>query len=223
MFDKFGHVKDINEAVFLAQEALELHSVGDLSPLCTLATFVSVRFREAGDLADLDQVITLRRDILECSHTVSSLHELALSVSERFDQLGASADIDEAIQLELLALRLLSPGQLEWVLSLRRITLYRQKKSMDRTGLESVRKQVMGAVYNALELLPPRLLSTHTGIIHDRDALVSAFENSQQYKQLLSPTTVNSMDSICDTVFAYTTRKSRCPLVKRRGPYIGYG
>ena len=209
MFGKFGRVGDINEAISLAQEALELCSVGDLDhlpSLCALATFLSAKFHKGGDLADLEQVITLRRDILELSRTASSLHELALSLSERFDQLGVSADIDEAIQLESSALELLLQGQPDWALSFRSVALYRQKKFTQRTtrpDLEGVRKLVMDAVYNALGFLPPRLLSTHTGIIHDRDALVSAFENSQQYKQLLSLTTVHSMDSIRDTVSAY--------------------
>ena len=209
MFGKFGRIGDINEAISLAQEALELRSVGDLdhlSPLCTLATFLSARFHKGGGLTDLEQVITLRRDILELSHTASSLHELALSLSDRFDQLAISTDIDEAIQLELSALQLLLPGQPDWALSLRSVALYRQKKFTERTtkpDLEGVRKLVMGAVYNALEFLPPRLLSTHTGIICDRDALVSAFENSQQYKQLLSLTTAHPTDSIRDTVSAY--------------------
>ena len=164
-------------------------------------------FDKVGGLADLERGIMLRRDILELSRTASSLHELALSLSERFDKLGVSADIVEAIQLESSALQLLSPGQPEWALSLRSVALYRQKKFTARTtkpdDLEGVRKLVMGAVYNALEFLPPRLLSTHTGIICDRDALVSAFENSQQYKQLLLLTTAHPTDSIRDTISAY--------------------
>ena len=208
-FNKLGQVGDINEAISLAQEALELYKVGNLdylSPLCALATFIFARFHKGGSWTDLEQVITLRRDILELSRTASSLHELALSLSERFDQLGVSADINEAIQLELSALELLLPGQPDWALSRRSVALYRQKKFAKRTtkpDLEGVRTLVMDAVYNALGFLPPRLLSTHTGIIHNRDALVLAFENSQQYKQLLSSTTVHSMDSIRDTVSAY--------------------
>ena len=209
IFNKSGQVEDINEAISLAQEVLELYKVGNLdylSPLCALATFVSARFRKGRGLADLEQAITLRKDILELSRTGTSLHELALSLSERFDELRISADIDEAIRLEISALRVLPPGQPDWVLSFQCVALYRQKKDTERTtkpAVEGTRKLVMGAVDNALEFLPPRLLSTHTGIICDRDALVSAFENSQQYKQLLSSTTVHSMDSIRDTVSAY--------------------
>ena len=186
-----------------------MYKVGNLDyllPLCALATFVSARFHEGGGLADLEQAITLRRDVLELSRTGTSLHELALSLSERFDQLGVSADIDEAIRLEWSALQVLPPGQPDWVRSFQCVDSYRQKKIMEGTtkpALEGIIKQVMGAVDNALELLPPRLLSTHTGIIHDRDALVSAFEDSQQYKQLLSSTTAHPTGSIPETVSEY--------------------
>ncbi|KAL4061691.1 hypothetical protein V8B97DRAFT_1010287 [Scleroderma yunnanense] len=90
----------------------------------------------------------------------------------------------------------------------RSLALYRQKKITKPTlqaVLEGTKKQVMDAVYDTLGSLPPRLLNTHTGAICNRDALISAFENSQQCEQLLlsAKTRPTALPDIYDTVSTY--------------------
>ncbi|KIM60782.1 hypothetical protein SCLCIDRAFT_26314 [Scleroderma citrinum Foug A] len=218
-FVKTGIVGD--EAVLLAREAVVLHPVGDpdhQSFLHTLATFLSAKFQKEGDLADLEQAIVLRRDLLALCPSASSLHELALCLSEQFDRRGVTADIDEAIELILSALKLRPPGHPDRAMSLKTLVLYRQKKfkkPIADTDMEGMKKLIMRAVYDALELLPPRLLNTQTGTLCGRDALTSIFENSQEYKKLLSssasyPPQCNAhiRDTI-STYFRYVTLSHR--------------
>ncbi|KAL4070203.1 hypothetical protein V8B97DRAFT_2024195 [Scleroderma yunnanense] len=118
-------------------------------------------------------------------------------------------DIDEAITLTRSALKYHSPGHPDWVISHQCFALYNEKKIMEpapKADPEGVRTLVMDAVYDTVAFLPPRLINTHVGILYDRDALISAFENSQQFKQLLSsaktcPTTLH--DQIRNTVSTY--------------------
>ena len=189
MVDRFGELADCNGAVVLAREALELLPAGDphrASFLSALASFLAVKFHEGGDLADLEEAIELRREELTLSRTAPSLHKLALCLSDRFDKLAVSDDIQEAITLTLSALELCPLGHSDRAGTQKRLALYRLKKikeSMPKAGPD---KQIMGAVYDILEILPPRLINTQTGILCHRDALASEFEKSHEYVQLVS-------------------------------------
>ncbi|KAL4063979.1 hypothetical protein V8B97DRAFT_1434312 [Scleroderma yunnanense] len=155
------------------------------------------------------------QDIAQCrrapvqSPTPSSFRDPAHCLSDHLDQQADPADVEEAIELINSVLELQSPGSLDWMESHKFLMLYRQKqiaKQTPKADLEHVRKLVMDAVYGILDFLPPRLLNTHTCTLCDRDGLVSAFENSQECKQLLSsaithPSTLH--DGIRKTVSTY--------------------
>ncbi|KAL4065486.1 hypothetical protein V8B97DRAFT_1162800 [Scleroderma yunnanense] len=219
-FMKLSENADLDEAVALARKAPELYRGGDPgheSSLSTLASLLAARFQNQGDLADLEEAVALRRKILalcpeEHPHRPSLLHDLALCLSDRFDQLAVEADIDEAITLIRSALKLHPQGHRDWAES-HKCLAYCQKRITEPTrkiGPEGVRKQVMDVVYNTLEFLPPRLLNTHTGILCDRDALISAFEDSQECKQLLSLTTLgDGIFNAVSTYFKYATLSHR--------------
>ena len=192
MFDRFGELADCNEAVILAREALELLPAGDpdrASSLSALASFLAVKSRRDGDLTDLEEAIELRREELALSRTAPSLHKLASCLSGRFDKRGVSDDIQEAITLSLSALELCPLGHSDRAGTQKRLALYRLKKikeSKPKAGPDIIVTQIMFTVHETLENLPPRLLNTHTGILCHRDALVSEFEKSPEYAQLLS-------------------------------------
>ena len=210
MLDKFGEAGDYNEVVSLAREALKLLPAGDpdrVSSLCGLASFLSVKFRKDGDLDVLQEAIELRRDEMALSRTASSLHALALCLSDRFDRLGTPADIQEAITLTLSALELCPPGDADRTRTQKRLALYRLKKVKQlapKADLDEIMREIMGVVYEFLESFPPRLLNTHTGILCDRDALVSEFEKSPECRQLLLlAKTYPKGTRIRDTVLSY--------------------
>ncbi|KAL4066004.1 hypothetical protein V8B97DRAFT_1069995 [Scleroderma yunnanense] len=226
MLDKFDRVEGFDEAVALARQALKLHRRGDPTyetSLSTLASFISARFQKQGNVTDLEEAIGLRRDLLALCPTghprrPSSLHDLALCLSDRFDQLSIPADINEAIILESSALELCSPGHPDWAISRKCLALYRQKITTtpnSQADVEGVKKLVIDAVYDIIEFLPPRLMNTYTGVLCDRDALISAFENSEQCKQLLSSATTHSttlhydIRNTVSTYFKYVTLSHR--------------
>ena len=219
MFDKFGEVGDYNEAVSLAREAVELLPAGDpdrVSSLCGLASFLSVKFRKDGNLIHLEEAIKLRRDEIARSRTASSLHELALCLSDRFDQRANSADIKEAITLTLSALELCPPRDADRAGTQKRLALYRLKKVkqlVPKSGRDGNMKRIMNIVYKSLESLPPRLLNTHTGVLCDRDALVSEFEKSPEYQQLLPSAAPYPSDTRISSIvlshFKYVTLSHR--------------
>ncbi|KAL4066502.1 hypothetical protein J3A83DRAFT_177678 [Scleroderma citrinum] len=174
--------------------------------------------QDCDDLAGLEQAIALHRDVLALSPTASSYQELALCLSNRLDQLAVPTDIDEAIALESSALELLLSGDSDWAKSHRYLALYHQKKITHpilKADPEDVKQQIMNAVYDILGTLPSRLLSTYTGSLYDRDALICTFENSQQYKQLLSsaeirPTTLhNDIRQAVSRYFKYVALSHR--------------
>ncbi|KAL4063060.1 hypothetical protein V8B97DRAFT_2087713 [Scleroderma yunnanense] len=226
ILDKLGRVRDYDEAVDLARQALELHPSGDPdheSSLSILASFLSARFQEHIDLADLEEIVMLRRMILALcpeghSRHPSSLHDLALCLSDHFDELADPADIVEAISLGSSALELCPQGHPDWAMLRTCLASYHEKmdkESTPRPVQDDGRQSIMATVYNILEFYPPRLLNTHTGTPCDRDALISAFENSQECKQLLSSSKArlfNLDDDIRTTVskyFEYVTLSHR--------------
>lgn len=222
MLDKTGEFGDFNEAISLAREALALHPVGDSGHeffLCALAAFLSATFRKEGDPTVLDQVIAVHRDVLALCPSASYFHDLAGFLSDRFDQAGLTSDIEEAIEQMTSALKLRPPGHTDRLVSLRSLVLYREKKFKklaSKIDLADVKKLITGAIYEALESLPPRLLNIQTGALCSREALSSEFENSQEYKQLLlSATSYSALQRdgyIRDTIsryFQYVTLSHR--------------
>jgi len=198
MFDqRSDRITDIEEAVSTTRSVVEIWPHKErLDFLCKLSDLLLSRFRRQGCFADLEGAGKLHRDILElCPHghpeLASSLHGLALYLSERFDQQGVSDHLERAIALIHSALDLRPPGDPDRVASLKILATYRQKKLMEpptEVAPTGIKRLIRDAIDDTLETLPPRLLNTQTGCLCGRDELVSDFESSKQYQELLSLT-----------------------------------
>ncbi|KAJ7438299.1 CHAT domain-containing protein [Mycena galericulata] len=113
-FQQQGDLKDIDEAITLHRETLEIHAAphparGDC--LTNLALAVQRRFTQQGDPKDIGEAITLHREALEiCAATHpdrgSNLNNLAVAVKTQFEKRGDPKDIDEAIILHREALEI---------------------------------------------------------------------------------------------------------------------
>ncbi|KAF8171572.1 CHAT domain-containing protein [Mycena galopus ATCC 62051] len=116
-FKKQGNLKDIEDAIKLHTEALELQS--PLHPnrstsLNNLALAILTRFDHCGDPDDIEKAIKLNKEALQLrSHPNPDrgtiLNNLASAIHTRFGQRGNPDDIDEAIKLHRQALEL-RPG-----------------------------------------------------------------------------------------------------------------
>ncbi|KAJ7839402.1 CHAT domain-containing protein, partial [Mycena leptocephala] len=113
-FAQQGDPKDIDEAITLHREALEIRAAphpdrgGSLN---NLAAAVQTRFEQWGDPKDIDEAITLHREALEIHAAPHpergcSLNNLAAAVQTRFQQRGDPKDIDKAITLHREALEI---------------------------------------------------------------------------------------------------------------------
>ncbi|KAI6024696.1 hypothetical protein BKA83DRAFT_4251037 [Pisolithus microcarpus] len=126
----------------------------------------------------------------------SSLHGLAQCLADRFCRQPTATDLDEAIVLEQEALQLLVRGDPGYDTSRRCLMAYVQMKikaqvammSSDGSGVThfDVEQVVCNIAFDTLKTMPTRLLHTHTGILCNRDAQVSHFLSSPQYKHLVS-------------------------------------
>ncbi|KAJ7249041.1 CHAT domain-containing protein [Mycena rebaudengoi] len=107
LFEQHGDPKDIDEAIMLHREALELRAAphpNQGGSLNNLANAVQTRFEQHCDPNDIDEAIMLYREALELHaaphpNRGGSLNNLASAVRTRFEQHGDTKDIDEAIML----------------------------------------------------------------------------------------------------------------------------
>ncbi|KAI6006548.1 hypothetical protein F5J12DRAFT_99016 [Pisolithus orientalis] len=123
----------------------------------------------------------------------SSLHDLAQCLADRFRQQLTATDLAEAIALEQEVLQSLVRKDPGYDVSRRCLTAYVQMKissqvammSSDASGVThfDVEQIIHNVVLETLETVPTRLLHTRTGILCNRNAQVSHFMNSQQYKR----------------------------------------
>ncbi|KIO12623.1 hypothetical protein M404DRAFT_113912, partial [Pisolithus tinctorius Marx 270] len=105
-----------NEIITLRRTALESITQDDPEWQPILAKLVDClyeRFRRKGAMADLEEVITLRRATLERTPLQDQsrpLLSLADCLCEKFQKLGLVADIEEAVKLGRAAFTLCAPG-----------------------------------------------------------------------------------------------------------------
>ncbi|KAI6024599.1 hypothetical protein BKA83DRAFT_4249592, partial [Pisolithus microcarpus] len=203
-FVKQAAMQDLEEAIELLRAALELRPTGHLdrsSSLHELVFCLSRRRDEYRVVGDLEAAVTLGREILELCpqghpNRASFLHDLAQCLADRFRQQSTAADLDEAIVLEQKALDILVCGGPSYGISLRCLMAYVQMKikaqvavmSSDASGIThfDVDLVIRNTAFETLKTMPTRLLHTHTGILCNRDAQVSHFLSSPQYKHLVS-------------------------------------
>ncbi|KAI6046722.1 hypothetical protein EDC04DRAFT_1247187 [Pisolithus marmoratus] len=169
--------------------------------LCALANYHRTRFQTQHTIVDLNAAITSYHNVLQLRPTehpgrVSSLRDLAHCLADRSRQRDAATDLDRAIVLEQEALQLLMDRDPDYDVSRCCLPTYVQMKvraqvTMTTSDASSVThfnvKQVIhDVVLETIKTMPARLLHTPTGILCNRDGLVSHFMSSQQYKRLVS-------------------------------------
>jgi tetratricopeptide (TPR) repeat protein len=110
-FKQGGQQSDLNEAISLHRQALELflppHPL-ESSSLNNLANALLAQFEQGGQQGDLNEAIALYRQALELRlpphpDRSSSLNNLASALSTQFQQGGQQSDLDEAMSLFLTA------------------------------------------------------------------------------------------------------------------------
>ncbi|KAI5982336.1 hypothetical protein EDD15DRAFT_150556 [Pisolithus albus] len=203
-YAKTAAITDLEESIELHRAALELRPIGHpdrSSSLYELVFCLSRRRDKCRVVEDLEAAVTLGREILELCpqghpNRASSLHDLAQCLADRFRRQPAAADLDEAIVLEQEALDVLVCGDPSYDTSLRCLMDYVQMKikaqltmmSSDGSGVThfDVEQAIRNTAFETLKTMPTRLLHTHTGVLCNRDAQVSHFLSSPQYKHLVS-------------------------------------
>ncbi|KAI5987409.1 hypothetical protein F5J12DRAFT_555154 [Pisolithus orientalis] len=201
---------DLDEMITLRRAALE--SVPQNHPrrrtiLLELDDCLYERFKKGDDMADLEAIVSLRWAMLECTpqpDQCRTVLNLANSLLERFEKLGLATDVKEAINLGRTALELCPLGHPDRTLSQDCLANYLDAKSR-KQGAQA-RARIAGArgdpsssadiwltikkiVFETVEKIPLRLLHTSTGVLCNRDALLSLFEGSLEYGQLPSSMT----------------------------------
>ncbi|KAI6155037.1 hypothetical protein BKA82DRAFT_996781 [Pisolithus tinctorius] len=175
--------------------------------LCVLANCHRARYQTQHAIVDLNEAITYYRYMLQlrpAGHPsrASSLHDLAQCLADRFRRQSTTVDLDDAIVLEQEVLDLLVRGDPGYDESRVFLTTYLQMKFSSQVATMStdassvtlfdIKQVIRNVAFEILKTVPTRLLHTPTGILCNRDAQVSQFMNSQQYKRLVSLCTTRS-------------------------------
>jgi hypothetical protein len=109
-FDQRGNHQDLDKAIMLHRDALDLTPVGHpdrCGSLNHLTRALSTRFDQRNDDKDIDEAIAFGREALRLMPNESvSLDSLATAPGMRFQQGGNARDINEAIVLHMEALHL---------------------------------------------------------------------------------------------------------------------
>ncbi|KAL4065807.1 hypothetical protein V8B97DRAFT_1982079 [Scleroderma yunnanense] len=197
-FQRQREISILEEAIDFERAALQLRQEGDVDraeSLHTLVRFLGEYTRE-GNITALDELIALGRSILQLGPSkdpdhATSLRNLAVWASDLFDRQPGTVDIQDLITFTTSVLKFCSPGQPDRPVLLRSLVAYHRKKlKLDtKVDREGIRTLIRDAVNDTLEGLPTRLLNTLTGRLCGRDELMSDFENSQQFKELLKSAT----------------------------------
>lgn len=166
--------------------------------LSILARLLRWKFVADGNIGTIEEAITLRRTVLglcppEHSNYVSSLDELAFCLYLRFEKQAIITDLEEAITHSRNAVRRCPPEHPERLRYLRNLDTFRRKRAeMQRCPDPSaspschIQRLVNDALDGTIQNLPPRLLHTLTGALCNRDAQLSHFFQSSQYRQLIA-------------------------------------
>ncbi|KAI6142591.1 hypothetical protein BKA82DRAFT_742944 [Pisolithus tinctorius] len=213
-FQKEDTAVDLDEIITLRQAASDLMPPDDtetLAVLLQLDNCLYQRFGRKNVLVDLEDIISLRRVVLEYTpqNRCKPLLSLADALYEKYQALGSVNDIEEALSLARTASQLDPPGHPDFALSQEHLARYLKAKVRKGAALAHVRGVKAGpssssssdveqlidkAVSEYLENIPLRLLHTPTGFLCNRDAQLSKFKDSPQYKQiLLSASSLNRL------------------------------
>ncbi|KAI5997203.1 hypothetical protein F5J12DRAFT_338158 [Pisolithus orientalis] len=142
--------------------------------------------------------VTVQELLVSCDNGNVGVPRISLadSLHQKFQRWGLVEDIDEAISLAHAALGLCPPGHPDRALSQECLArCLKAKAAQDCSkgagfgpsffGSSDIQSLIKAHFFATVENLPPRLLYTPTGVMCNREAQLSYFELSHQYKQLL--------------------------------------
>jgi CHAT domain-containing protein len=162
-FEQRGAISDLDEALALTRNALELRTQGHpdrATLLGNIAFYLYSRFEQLETLSDLNEALALARNALElCPQghpdRAASLGNIALYLHSRFEQTGSLSDLDEALALARNALELRPQGHPDRAALLYDIALYLHSR-FKQLGTLSDLDEALALARNALELYPKR-------------------------------------------------------------------
>ncbi|KAI6106980.1 hypothetical protein EV401DRAFT_2273014 [Pisolithus croceorrhizus] len=233
-FNNEGRNEDLDELIRLKRTASEYMSPGEprrQTILLQLDSYLSERFLRSDSRVDLEEIISLRRAALARTphpDRCRALLKLASALHDQFKRQGTENSIAEAVSLVRAALGLCSPPHPDHALCRDRLASYVQAK-VERMahlrGLDAcsssassfdIKRSIKEAVSDKVKNIPPRLLHTPSGVLCNRDVQVSRFEDSHQYKQLLSLSFLldkkpleSEIDIVVSEYFEFTTLSHR--------------
>ncbi|KAI6025268.1 hypothetical protein PISMIDRAFT_16691 [Pisolithus microcarpus 441] len=215
-FNQYGRKEDLDKLITLKRTGSEYISPDEpqrQTILLELDGYLSERFKRTDSMMDLGEIISLSLRRAALGHTplpnrCRALLNLADALHEQFQKQGTENSIVDAIRLTRAALGLCPPGHPDHALPRDHLASYIQTKVGKKAARAHVRGPAAGpsstssydieqsikkAVSARVAKIPLRLLHTPTGILCNRDAQISYFEGSLQYKRLLS--LASSLDS----------------------------
>ncbi|KAG6333409.1 hypothetical protein ID866_5679 [Astraeus odoratus] len=190
-----GGSGDLEEAISLSQQALELHPVGHTNrslSLCNLANCIQSRYESQGVLGDLEEAISLHQQALGLHpvghpHRSSSLFNLASCMKSRYQPQGALEDLEKAIFLLQQALKLYPVGHPNRSSSLFSLANCMESRYKSQRALEDL-EEAISLYQQALELQP----AGHP----ERSSFLGTLANCIQYRYWSQKTLRDLEDAI---------------------------
>jgi CHAT domain-containing protein len=218
-FEQWGVISDLDEALALEHNALELRPQGHpdrATSQGSLALYLGTRFEQLGILSDLEEALVLERSALELHpqghpDRAISLGNLANSLHSHFLQTGTFSDLEEALALEHNALELRPQGHPDRATSFGNLALYLGTR-FEQLGILSDLDEALVLERNVLELHPQghpdRALSLgnlanslhshflQTGTFSDLEEALALEHNALELRPQGHPDRVTSLGSI---------------------------
>ncbi|KAI6025276.1 hypothetical protein BKA83DRAFT_4259250 [Pisolithus microcarpus] len=236
-FEQEKRKEDLDELITLKRGALECMLPDEpqrQTLLLELDDYLSERFQREYSVVDLEEIVSLRRAALEGTPSPSrprALLNLANALREQFERQDLESSLVEAVSVARAALVLCAPGHPDHALCRDHLASYLETKTRQKASCSGMRalgagpssvsssdikQSIEKAVSDKIRKIPLRLLHTPTGVLCDRDAQISHFEGSPQYKQLLSlPSSLDDqqleteINNAISEYFEYTTLSHR--------------
>ncbi|KAF8501303.1 CHAT domain-containing protein [Gautieria morchelliformis] len=190
-FEQSGRHEDLEEAISLHREALELrpapHPLRSDS-LNNIANALSTRFEQSGRHEDLEEAISLHREalgLLPAPHPLrsNSLNNVATALKTRFGRFGRREDLEEAISLHREALELRPAPHPLRSDSLGNIAIA-LKTRFEQSGRHEDLEEAISLHREALELRPPPHPLRSALLNNIANALSTRFEQSGRHEDL---------------------------------------
>ena len=215
-FQKKEELSALEEAIALERASLNLRQFGHADRAASLQTLVGFHceYSKLGKPTDSGELITLGHAVLELGPSEYPVYALSL---QELAKLVATTDVQEAITFTNSALKVCLEHHPDRPALLEAITSYRRKKfkTSAKVDRSEVKELIRKTMHKTFESLPTRLLNTLTGRLCGRDDLALNFDNSKQYKELLSsvadshPSIHELIQATVSTYFKYVTLSHR--------------